>query len=82
MKNKKSSNAGFVGILALLISVAVIAFLMIKNMEVLKIGTPSTSTTVIEENGTSGGGLAPINAAKNAKSLIEQDNRRAVQKFD
>ena len=83
MKNKKSLNAGFVGILALLISVSIMAFLMVQNMESLRIGTPSTSTNITQEKGTSSGNsLVPIDAAKNAKNLIEQDNQRAIQQLD
>ena len=76
MKNKKSSNAGFIGLLALLISVTILVFLMVKNMTLLQGDKTNTNTS---EQGTNN--LSPIDSAKNVKDLIEQDNARAIEQL-
>lgn len=67
---RKNLNSGFIGILALLIGVTILIFLMTKNITGLKGDGTDTS-----------GGLAPIDTAKNAKNLIEQDSARTNQEL-
>lgn len=78
MKNKKSSNAGFIGLLALLIGVTILIFLMVRNMSLLQGNKTNTNNT--SEQGTNN--LSPIDSAKNAKDLIEQNNARAIEQLE
>lgn len=68
--------------LMLLIGVVIVAFLMVKSMTSLlqgnktnKNNTPNVSEQGIDKN------LSPIDAAKQAKDLIEQDNTKAIEQL-
>ncbi len=68
-KVKKNENAGFIGILMLLIGLTILIFLMTKSITGLGGGETNT------------GGLAHIEAAKNTKNLIEKDSARTNQEL-
>ena len=68
MPNKKYSG-GFIGLLALLICVAIIAILIVRSD--LFSGNKDGKNTIEQ-------GMDAIDAAKNAKNLIEQHTREAV----
>jgi hypothetical protein len=70
MPYRKNLNGGFIGILVLLIGVTILIFLMAKNITGLKGNGEDTS-----------GDLTPIDAANNAKNLIEKDSARTNQEL-
>ena len=82
MQSKKDLNRGYVGLLMLLIGVAVVAFLMTKGMTSFLGGSASTNTnnTNTGEHGINSN-LNPIDAAKEAKNLIEQNNTKAIEQL-
>ena len=67
-------------LLMFLVGVVVVAFLMVQNLTSLqKSSNTNTNNINGREQGTSD--LAPIDAVKEAKDLIEQDNLRAIQQL-
>jgi len=74
MGNKKISNkkynGGYVGLLALLITVAIIAYLIVQSDLFKNFGTENTDTVK--------GSFDAIDSARNAKNLIEQHSREAA----
>ncbi len=70
MKNKRIFNGGFVGLLALLIVVAIIAFLIVRT----DLFTGEKGGKNIIEQGTSA-----IDQAKDVKALIEDNSRKAIE---
>ena len=81
----KNSNGGYMMILMLLMGVAIVAFLMMKNFSLLQSGknNPNNTSDVsdIPEQAT-GNNLSPIDSAKNVKDLIEKDNLRAIKELN
>ncbi len=70
-------NSGFIAILMLLIGVTILIFLAVQNLTSLKPSADYSATTT-----ETGSGLAPMNAAQNAKNLIEQNSRRADKELE
>ncbi|MDE2399942.1 MAG: hypothetical protein KGL67_02970 [Patescibacteria group bacterium] len=72
----KKHNRGFIGILMLLIGVAIVAFIIVRTGLFTNFPTGQGSN-----NNMMNGGFGDINAARNARNLIEQDNQRAIQQL-
>lgn len=77
MQTKKISNkkyiGGYIGLLMLLITVAVMAFIIVRTDLFKGFSTDQkNSKNIIEE------GFDAINQSKNAKNLIEQNSRNAA----
>jgi len=70
MKNKKIFNGGYVGLLMLLIGVAIITFLIVRT---------DLFTGQKEGKNMIEGGFNTIDAAKNAKNVIEERSRNAAE---
>ena len=73
MKKDTNHEQGYIGIIALMITVAIIAFLMISQYQTLgivpvqnKSSNTSTSPTGSDQNN-----ISPIDRAKNANGLLE-----------
>lgn len=69
--SSKEYSGGYVGLLALLIGVAIMTFLIIRSFDTLN-RQPNG------ENATEGG-FDAIDAARDAKNIIEQRSRDAAQ---
>ncbi|MDQ5954966.1 MAG: hypothetical protein QG583_894 [Patescibacteria group bacterium] len=74
-------NGGFIGLIALLISVAIIALIVVRT-------DLFQGSTSIDEDGNEvknsdvnmiEGGFNAIDKARDAKNLIEENNRKAVE---
>jgi hypothetical protein len=72
MTIKRQNERGFIGLLVLLLSVTILIFLVVRSLSAL---TGQSNNN----NAPAGGGFDAINAAKNAKNLIEQNSRNAAQ---
>jgi uncharacterized membrane protein len=77
----KKWNGGFIGLIALLISVAIIALIVVRT-------DLFGGSTSIDENGNEvknpdvnmiEGGFNAIDKARDVKNLIEENNRKAVE---
>ncbi|MES2315330.1 MAG: hypothetical protein V4486_01190 [Patescibacteria group bacterium] len=75
---KKNLNGGFIGLLVLLISVAIIAYLMSKELSTI---TGTTGGSNNPDDIQEGSGIPAINAAKNAKAQIEQNSAKENQQL-
>ena len=70
MQSRKNLSGGYVGLLMLLISVAIIAFVIVRTD---LFDGKKGGESVLEQ------GTDAINQAKEAKDLIEQNSRQSVE---
>jgi len=73
-------NKGFVGIIVIVITVAIIAFLFVKYIGVF-VNNPGNSATSTS-NGSSWSLLAPIDYARQAASSADQYSQNIQKVFD
>jgi hypothetical protein len=72
-----NSNQGYIGLIMLLVTVAIIAFLMISQYQTLGIAPiqNKSSNTSTSPAGSDQNNISPIDRAKNANSLLENLDR-------
>ena len=71
---RANKDRGCAGLIAILIVVAIIAYLMVRQYEQYGLVPSGTGTTTSAEN-TEPESLTPIEQAKNAKALLESQDR-------
>lgn len=71
---KANYNGGYVGLIALLIVVAIMAFLMLKEYESVGL-VPLEGSSATTTGSSSPAAVSPIQQAKNVKNLIETQDR-------
>ena len=76
MKEGRIQNSGYIGLLALLISVAIIIFLIIRMDLYYKKGANGEPTQNTPAK------LQAIDSAKQAKDMIEKNNQKTVEQIN
>mgnify|MGYP001565393370 FL=1 len=77
MINNSNYNRGYIGLIALMIVVAIMAFIMIKQYENLGLAQSKEESAngLINVSGTDSGSATPIERAQNAKNTLETRDR-------
>jgi hypothetical protein len=70
-------NQGYIGLIMLMVTIAIIAFLMVSQYQTLGIAPVQnkSSDTSVSTTGSDPNSISPIDRAKNANSLLENLDR-------